>query len=187
MRKINFPTAVAQASNPVAMNVSANFVAELSNAFRVFPPKATMRFKQDFCGRLVIAITVTYDNGKVQSIEGFGDADLIPAIILAMGRDLRVLGEYKPEEHQVEVAVDGEDLVAEILHQYLNQTTQCYIEKDWVSPKGERYRKVTFTPAYNKNIKFCLKATDEINNMIAEACKPEWMKQAEQNQEEHAA
>jgi hypothetical protein len=37
------------------------------------------------------------------------------------------------------------------------------------------------------NVKFCLKATDEINNLITEACKPEWMKKAEAEQQEPAA
>ena len=153
----------------------------------MFPPKANMRFKQDFNGRLIIIITVTYNNGKTQTLEGFGDADLISAIQMAMGRNLEGFIEYLKQDHDVEVAAEGEDLVVEILRQYLNATTQCCIEKDWESPKGERYRRVTFTPSFNMHIKFCLKATDEINNLITEACKPEWMKKAEAEKQEPAA
>lgn len=187
MRKIQFSAAEIAVVNEVATKVSVNFVTELKNAFRMFPPKANMRFKQDLNGRLIIIVTVTYDNGKTQTLEGFGDADLISAILMAMGRNLEGLSDYLKAEHDVEVAKEGENLVVEILRQYLGATTQCYIEKDWESPKGDRYRRVTFTPSFNMNIKFCLKATDEINNMILEACKPEWMKKAEAEQQEPAA
>ena len=162
MRKIQFSAAEIAVVNEAVAKVSANFVTELTKAFCMFPPKANMRFKQDLNGRLIIIVTVTYDNGKTQTLEGLGD--------------------YLKAEHDVEVAEEGENLVVEILRQYLGATTQCYIEKDWESPKGDRYRRVTFTPSFNMNIKFCLKATDEINNMILEACKPEWMKKAEAEQ-----
>ena len=184
MRKIQFSVAEIAVVNAVSTKVSANFVTELKNAFRMFPPKANMRFKQDLNGRLIIIVTVTHENEKTQIIEGFGDADLISAIQMAMGRNLEGLHEYSKSEHDVEIAAEGENLVVEILRQYLGATTRCNIEKDWFSSNGERYRKVTFTPSFNMNVKFCLKATDEINNLITEACKPEWMKKAEQEEQQ---
>ena len=182
MRKIQMPVAEIAVVNAIETKVSTNFVTELTKAFCMFPPKANMKFKQDSDGRLIIIVTVTYDNGKSQTFEGFGDVDLISAIVDGMGRNNTIWDEYLKKEHNVEVAEEGENLVVEILRQYLNGTTRCNIEKDWESPKGDRYRRVTFTPSFNMNIKFCLKATDEINNMILEACKPEWMKRAEQQE-----
>lgn len=173
------PVAEIAVVNAVETKVSTTFVTELKNAFLMFPQKADMRFKQDKNGRLIIIITVSYDQKTKQTFEGFGDAELIYAIVNAMGRNNEMLVEYLKTEHDVEMAAENENLVIEILRQYLDATTQCYIEKDWESPKGDRYRRVTFTPSFNMNIKFCLKATDEINNMILEACKPEWMKKAE--------
>lgn len=179
MKAIPMPVAEIAVVNAVETKVSTTFVTELKNAFLMFPQKADMRFKQDKNGRLIIIVTVSYDQKTKQTFEGFGDAELIYAIVNAMGRNNEMLVEYLKAEHDVEVAEEGENLVVEILRQYLDATTQCYIEKDWESPKGDRYRRVTFTPSFNMNIKFCLKATDEINNMILEACKPEWMKKAE--------
>ena len=173
------PVAEIAVVNAVETKVSTTFVTELKNAFLMFPQKADMRFKQDKNGRLIIIVTVSYDQKTKQTFEGFGDAELIYAIVNAMGRNNEMLVEYLKTEHDVEMAAENENLVIEILRQYLDATTQCYIEKDWESPKGDRYRRVTFTPSFNMNIKFCLKATDEINNMILEACKPEWMKKAE--------
>lgn len=180
MKAIYFAQATVENAVSNSTKVNPIFVTELKTAFRMFPPKGDMRFKQDLNGRLIIIVTVTYDNGKTQTLEGFGDADLISAILMAMGRNLEGLRDYLKTGHDVEVAEEGENLVVEILRQYLSATTQCYIEKDWFSSKGERYRKVSFTPSFNMNVKFCLKATDEINNLITEACKPEWMKKAEQ-------
>ena len=187
MRTINFTQTTVENTVANVTKVSPTFVTELKTAFRMFPPKANMRFKQDFNGRLIIIVTVTYNNGKTQTLEGFGDADLISAIQMAMGRNLEGFIEYLKQDHDVEVAAEGENLVVEILRQYLDATTLCYIEKDWFSSNGERYRKVSFTPSFNMNVKFCLKATDEINNLITEACKPEWMKKAEAEQQEPSA
>ena len=187
MRTVNFPQTSVESPVANVTKVSPTFVTELKDSFRMFPYKANMRFKQDLNGRLIIIVTVTYDNGKTQTLEGFGDADLISAIQMAMGRNLEGFIEYLKQEHDVEVAAEDENLVVEILRQYLGATTQCYIEKDWFSSNGERYRKVSFTPSFNMNVKFCLKATDEINNLITEACKPEWMKKAETEQQEPAA
>ena len=184
MRTINFTQTTVENSVANVTKVSPTFVTELKTAFRMFPPKTNMRFKQDFNGRLIIIVTVTYDNGKTQTLEGFGDADLISAIQMAMGRNLEGFIEYLKLDHDVEVAAEGENLVVEILRQYLGATTQCYIEKDWFSSNGERCRKISFTPSFNMNVKFCLKATDEINNLITEACKPDWMKKAEQEEQQ---
>ena len=182
MRTINFTQTTVENTVDNVTKVSPTFVTELKTAFRMFPPKANMRFKQDFNGRLIIIVTITYNNGKTQTLEGFGDADLISAIQMAMGKNIEGLHEYSKTEHDVEIATESENLVVEILRQYLGATTRCNIEKDWFSSNGERYRKVTFTPSFNMNVKFCLKATDEINNLITEACKPDWMKKAEQEE-----
>lgn len=180
MRTVIFGQAIVENAVSNATKVNPKFVTELKTAFRMYPPKGNMRFKQDPDGRLIIIVTVTYDNGKAQTFEGFGDADLIFAILKAMGRNLEGLRDYLKTEHDIEVAKEGENLVVEILRQNLGGTTRCYIEKDWFNSKGERYRKVSFTPSFNMNVKFCLKATDEINNLIMEACKPAWMKESEQ-------
>ena len=184
MRKIQMPVAEIAVVNAVETKVSKNFVTELKNAFLMFPQKADMRFKQDRNGRLIIIVTVSYDQKTTQIFEGFGDVELIYAIVNAMGRNNEVLVEYLKTEHDVEIAAENENFVIEILRQYLEATTQCYIEKDWISPSGDRYRKVRFTPSFNMHIKFCLKATEEIDSMISEACKPEWMKKAEAKQQE---
>ena len=67
----------------------------------------------------------------------------------------------------------------ELFKQYMNSTMRGYIEADWYNNSGERYRCVRFSSTFNGNVKFCMKATDEVNSLICEACKPEWMKKSE--------
>lgn len=183
MKTINFNCLENNTVNNVADNkVSPKFVSELKRAFRMFPPRADMRYKQSPDGRLIISVTVTYESGMTQHFEGAGDTDLISAILLAMGRILNDLCDYKAEEHEVETANESENLVMEIFKQYISSHMGGYIESDWYNNKGERYRCIKFTPSFNKNVKFCLKATDEVNDLFNEICKPEWMKRAEAEQ-----
>lgn len=103
-----------------------------------------------------------------------------------MAKIIDDLSAYKAEEHEVEIANNGENLVLELFKQYIKSPIRGYIETDWYSNKEERYRCMRFTSTFNGNVRFCLKATDEVNNLIHEVCKPEWMdkvkEKAEQNE-----
>lgn len=184
MKTINFSILSDNASTSAVDNtkVNAGFVQALKEAFLMFPTKTDMRFKQS-CGQLIIAVTVTYRTGIVQHFEGAGDTDLISAIHKGMAKIINDLSAYKAEEHEVEIANNGENLVLELFKQYIQSPMRGYIETDWYNNKGERYRCMRFTSTFNGNVRFCLKATDEVNGLINEACKPQWMKEAEMKQE----
>lgn len=163
--------------------VSAEFVQALKEAFLMFPIKTDMCFKQSSKGELIISVTVVYATGMTQHFEGAGDADLISAIHFGMAKIINGLHDYKAEEHEIETAKEGENLVMELFKQYMNSTMRGYIQADWFNSKGERYRCVRFSPTFNGYVKFCMKATDEVNSLIREACKPEWMKKTAAKQE----
>lgn len=181
---MNFGNIIENVSTKVVDNtkVSAEFVQALKEAFLMFPTKTNMSFKQSN-SRLIISVTVTYSNGTKQHFEGAGDTDLISAIHKGMAKIIDDLSAYNAEEHEIEVAKDGENLVLELFKQYIQSPMRGYIETDWYSSKGERYRCMRFTSTFNGNVRFCLKATDEVNGLINEACKPEWMKKVEAQQE----
>ena len=159
MKNIKFTEELNSEVKNVAENtkVSAAFVQELKEAFLMFPVRTDMRFKQSSKGELIISVTVVYATGMTQHFEGAGDADLISAIHFGMAKIINGLHDYKAEEHEM----------------------RGYIEADWYNNSGERYRCVRFTSTFNGNVKFCMKATDEVNSLICEACKPEWMKKSE--------
>ncbi len=181
MKNVKFPEVL---NNEIEnTKVNAAFVQALKEAFLMLPTKTDMRFKQSNSGQLIISVTVTYWTGTVQHFEGAGDTELISAIHNGMAKIINDLSAYKAEEHEVEVAKDGENLVLELFKQYIKSSMRGYIETDWYSNKGERYRCMRFTNTFNGYIRFCLKATDEVNELISEACKPEWMKKEEAKQE----
>lgn len=179
MKAINF--VINEVENVVEnTKVSAAFVQELKEAFSMSPVRTDMRFKQSSKGELIISVTVVYATGMTQHFEGAGDADLISAIHLGMAKMINGLHDYKAEEHEVEIAQEGENLVMELFKQYINSTMRGYIEADWYNNGGERYRCVRFSFTFNGNVKFCMKATDEVNSLIREACKPESTRRAKQ-------
>lgn len=181
MKNLKFAEALNSEVENIVENtkVSAAFVQELKEAFLMFPVRTDMRFKQSSKGELIISVTVVYATGMTQHFEGAGDADLISAIHFGMAKMINGLHDYKAEEHEVEIAQEGENLVMELFKQYMNSTMRGYIEADWYNNSGERYRCVRFSSTFNGNVKFCMKATDEVNSLICEACKPEWMKKSE--------
>ena len=188
MKKVNFTNITENTLTNVVDNnkVNAEFVQALKEAFLMFPTKTNMSFKQSNTGQLIISVTVTYSNGTKQHLEGAGDTELISAIHNGMAKIIDDLSAYKAEEHEVEIANNGENLVLELFKQYIKSPIRGYIETDWYSNKEERYRCMRFTSSFNGNVRFCLKATDEVNNLIHEVCKPEWMdkvkEKAEQNE-----
>ena len=78
MRTINFPQTTVENTVANVTKVSPTFVTELKTAFRMFPPKTNMRFKQDFNGRLIIIVTVTYNNGRPKHLK----ASVMPTLFL---------------------------------------------------------------------------------------------------------
>lgn len=114
MKKINWNILTDNAISVVeSTKVNAGFVQALKEAFLMFPTKTDMCFKQSY-GQLIISVTVTYRTGIVQYFEGAGDTDLISAIHNGMAKIINDLSAYKAEEHEVEVAKDGENLVLEL-------------------------------------------------------------------------
>lgn len=185
MKEIDFDSLYENNSTNVVdkSKVDASFVQKLKEAFLMFPVSTNMRFKQSPQGKLIISVTVTYTTGMVQHLEGTGDIDLISAIQFGMAKITKKLCDYKAEEHKVEVAQEGKNLVMELFKQYMGSTMRGYIETDWYSKRGERYRCVRFTPTFNGKVTFYMKATEEVNNLICESCKPEWMKESKAIQE----
>lgn len=154
--------------------VDEKFVTAIQQAYRTFPRGSSMSFSQDPEGRLIIKLVIIHVTGMKRVLEGYGDADLISAISsYAIGRfDF----EYNAADHEVETAVEGENLRTEIFKQYLASPLKGTIGPDWVSPSGKVYRMVSYVLPHNLQIRFCLEASDEIDSLLENACTPEWLK-----------
>lgn len=176
----------AQVEEVVSTKVNAQFINNLKNVFGKFPVRIVMRFRQDPVGRLIIRIEPTYANGITQIIDGLGDADLINTILSAGAGLLTTLEDYHAEEHDIEVAAEGEDLKLEILKQFLSSGRRGTIESDWKSPDGKTYRRISYLSPHNMEVRFCIEATEEVNKLLDDACKPEWMQKEQKNEQETA-
>ena len=177
----------ALAEEVVSTKVDAQFINNLKSVFSKFPQRTVMRFRQHSSGRLIIRVEPTYTNGITQVVEGFGDADLINTILSAGAGMLTELEEYHADEHDIEVAAEGEDLRLEILKQFLSSGRRGTIGLDWESPDGSTYRRISYLSPHNMEVHFCIKATEDVNKLLDEVCTPEWMrKDLKKNEQETA-
>lgn len=177
----------ALAEEVVPTKVDAQFVDNLKKVFGKFPDRTVIRFRQDQAGRLIIRVEPTYANGITQVIDGYGDADLINTILSAGAGMLTELEEYHADEHDIEVAAEGEDLRLEILKQFLSSGRRGTIEPDWTSRDGKTYRRISYISPHNMEVRFCIEATENVNQLLDEVCTPEWMRQNIKKNEQETA
>ena len=159
--------------------VDAKFVNDLQGIFRKFPKRTQMWFKQLPTGQLMIKIRAEFYGANLdEKKEGFGEPELISAILTAASGNTKPLNEYANSEHEIEVAAEGENLKLEILKQFLMSGRKGTLEPDWITPDGRVYRKIIFLSSHNLEIHLCVEATEEVNKLIEDACTPEWMRKA---------
>ena len=171
----------------VSTKVDAQFINNLKSVFSKFPQRTVMRFRQDPSGRLIIRVEPTYINGITQVVDGFGDADLINTILSVGAGMLTDLEEYIADEHDIEVAAEGEDLRLEILKQFLSSGRRGTIEPDWTSRDGRAYRRISYLSPHNMEVRFCIEATDSVNKLLDDACTPEFMRGDSKKNEQETA
>lgn len=176
----------ALAEEVISNKVDAQFIDNLKSVFSKFPQRTVMRFRQHQSGRLIIRVEPTYANGITQVIDGYGDADLINTILSAGAGMLTELEEYHADEHDIEVAAEGEDLRLEILKQFLSSGRRGTIEPDWKGRDGKTYRRISYFSPHNMEVRFCIEATEDVNMLLNDACTPEWMSQDQKNEQETA-
>ena len=176
----------ALAEEVVPTKVDAQFVDNLKKVFGKFPDRTVIRFRQDQAGRLIIRVEPTYANGITQVVDGFGDADLINPILSAGAGMLTELEEYHADEHDIEVAAEGENLKLEILKQFLSSGRKGTIEPDWKSRDGKTYRRISYLSPHNMEVRFCVEATEDVNKLLDDVCTPKWMETEQKNEQETA-
>ena len=59
----------------------------------------------------------------------------------------------------------------DLFRQFINSPLRCHFDADFKAGNGDRYVSATFNISYRKQIKFCLKRTEEIESIINEAVK----------------
>ena len=155
--------------------VDQQVVNDLFHAFMSIPQEVTVKFRNDK-GYLKMLVTMNFREKYIRNYETYADAKLVECMIGAMRGDrINALDLYKAEEHPIE-ASEVDPRIA-LLRQFLssNSPIRPHFEADLIANNGDRYMCVTFNAYYKKHFKFCLKRTEElediINGFINEALK----------------
>jgi hypothetical protein len=153
--------------------VDQQVVNDLFHAFMSIPQEVTVKFKNDK-GYLKMLVSMNFREKYIRNYETYADAKLVECMIGAMRGDrIAALEIYKAEEHPIEAS--EVDPRINLFRQFLNSPMRCHFDADLLTNKGDRYMCATFNAYYKKHFKFCLKRTEElediINGFINEALK----------------
>ena len=149
--------------------VDQQVVNDLFNAFMTIPQEVVVKFRNDN-GYLKMAVNMNHREKFFRSYETFADGKLVENMIGAMRGDrIASLEIYKAEEHPLEAS--EVDPRIDLFRQFINSPLRCHFDADFIAGNGDRYVSATFKISYRKQIKFCLKRTEEIESIINEAVK----------------
>ena len=166
---IDFTSVCGEESVAQTAKVDQQVVNDLFNAFMTIPQEVTVKFRNEN-GFLKIVVNMEHRRKFFRSYETFADAKLVESVIGSMrGTMMGALEVYKVEEHPI-VASEVDPRI-DLFRQFINSRLRCYFESDFVSSKGDRYVCVTFHIGFRKEVKFCLKRTEEIETVINDAIK----------------
>ena len=166
---INFASVLGESAVAHTATVDQQVVTDLINVFKDAPQEVIMKFKEE--DGFLMMVVDAHQRVKISRIyRTYADANLVECMLCAMRNDnTSVLEEYKVEEHQLEAA--EVDPRIDLFKQFMNSGLRCRLEADLVTNKGERFVCVSFTIVSHRQVKFCLKRTEEIESIISEALK----------------
>ena len=169
MNTINFSIALGEAAVAQTASVDHQVVNDIYNAFMAIPQEVVVTFKNEN-GFLRMAVKMNHREKFFRKYETCADAKLVESMLGAMrGTMVGALEAYKAEEHTLEASET--DPRIELFRQFINSPLRCRFDADFIAGNGDRYVSATFNIAYRKQVKFCLKRTEEIEGIISDALK----------------
>lgn len=143
--------------------IDPQVVTDIFTSFLSIPTEVNVSFKNDE-GYLKMSVNMNFREKFIRNFETLADYKLVACTVAAMGGTIPALEGYLAEEHKLEASdVDPRE---DLFVQFLNSPFRCHIEPDFVSAKGERFFCASFAPGYRKVVRFCLKRTEELENVI---------------------
>ena len=166
---INFRNVMGESAVAHTATVDQQVVNDLFHAFMEIPQEVMVSFKNEG-GYLKMVVKMNHREKFFRRFETCADAKLVEYMLGAMrGTMVGALEAYKAEEHTLEVSET--DPRIELFRQFINSPLRCRFDADFIAGNGDRYISAIFTIAYRKQIKFCLKRTEEVETIINEALK----------------
>ena len=166
---IDFSSVLGEGAVAKTATVDQKVVNDLFNAFMETPQEVVVNFKNDG-GYLRMVVKMNHREKFFRRYETCADAKLVEYMIGAMrGLISDALRTYNSEEHPLEAS--EADPRIELFRQFINSPLRCRFDADFVANNGDRYVLATFNISYRKQIKFCLKRTEEVELIINDALK----------------
>ena len=167
--RIDFASVWGEGTVTQTATVDQQVVNDLFNGFMTIPSSVVVKFRNEN-GYLKMIVNMVHREKFFRSYETYADGKLVENMIGSMRGDrIASLEIYKAEEHPLEVS--EADPRIDIFRQFINSPLRCHFDADFIAGNGDRYVSATFNISYRKQIKFCLKRTEEIEAIINEAIK----------------
>lgn len=170
MNKIDFSKVYSEETVTKTTAVDQQEVNRLFNAFINLPSSVEVKF-QNIKGYLYMDVVMTFrGNYKCSyNYQTYADFKLVEKMLCSMGNPKMTgcLGGYKAEEHPLEASES--DPRVELFRQFMKSKFKCCFGKDFKPNEEESYVCATFQVGFRKEVKFCLKRTEEIEAIINEA------------------
>ena len=166
---INFASVLGEGAVAKTAVVDQQVVNDLFNAFMEIPQEVVVSFKNED-GFLKIVVKMNHREKFFRRYETCADAKLVEYMIGAMrGFISGAFRTYNSEEHPLEAS--ELDPRIELFKQFINSPLRCRFDADFIAGNGDRYVLATFNISYRKQVKFCLKRTEEVESLINDALK----------------
>ena len=166
---INFTSVLGEGAVAKTAAVDQQVVNDLFNAFMEIPQEVVVSFKNEG-GFLRMVVKMNHREKFFRRYETYADAKLVEYILGAMrGIISGALEAYKVDEHPLKAS--EVDPRVELFRQFINSPLRCRFDADFVANNGDRYLIATFNISYRKQVKFCLKRTEELESLINNALK----------------
>ena len=166
---IDFASVCSKGTETPTASVDQQVVNDLFNAFMTIPQEVVVKFRNDN-GYLKMVVNINHREKFFRNYETYADGKLVENMIGSMRGDrIGSLEIYKAEEHPLEASET--DPRIDIFRQFINSPLRCHFDADFIAGNGDRYVSATFNISFRKQIKFCLKRTEEIEAIINEAVK----------------
>lgn len=167
--KIDFSRVCGEEAVVTTPTIDQVVVNEMFKAFLAMPTSVTVKFK-NFRG--VLKINVQMYNGSRKFVNNFetnADFKLVEKVMGAMynEKNIEALNDFNVEEHPL-VASETDPRI-ELFKQMLYSSFRCRFEPDLVVDNGDRYVCASFIIRTNKEFKFYLPRTEEIEEIINNA------------------
>jgi hypothetical protein len=166
---IDFSSVLGEGAVAKTATVDQQVVNDLFHAFMEIPQEVMVSFKNDG-GYLKMVVKMNHREKFFRRFETCADAKLVEYMLGAMrGTMVGALEAYKAEEHPLEAS--EVDPRVELFRQFINSPLRRRFDADFIAGNGDRYVSATFNISYRKQIKFCLKRTEEVESIINDALK----------------